>query len=56
MYKGEMQKMDKVTITKKISKHGSQPVIILPNMLEDMFRPKDIVEVKLKMINIGDSQ
>ena len=38
------------TITKKISKHGSQAVIVIPSFLQSELRPKTIVEVKINII------
>ncbi len=36
-------------ITKKIAKHGSQTVIVIPNFLNQELKPKTIVEIKLKV-------
>jgi len=36
------------TITKKIAKHGSQAIIVIPKMLQDMLKPKMIVQIKIK--------
>ena len=38
------------TITKKISKHGSQAVIVIPSFLQEELKPKTIVEVKISVI------
>ena len=38
------------TITKKISKHGSQAVIVIPSFLQDELKPRTIVEVKINIV------
>lgn len=38
------------TITKKIAKHGSQAIIVIPRILEGELKPGMIVEVKLNII------
>ena len=38
------------TITKKIAKHGTQSVIVIPSFLNQELKPKTIVELKLKII------
>ncbi len=38
------------TITKKIAKHGSQSVIVIPSFLKDELKPKTIVEVKINIV------
>lgn len=43
--------MSKVfTITKKIAKHGSQSVIVIPNFLKEELKPKTILEVKINVV------
>ena len=37
-------------LTKKIAKHGSQAIIIIPRMLEYELRPDTIVELNVKVI------
>jgi len=37
-------------ITKKIAKHGSQAIIIIPRILESELSPGTIVEVKLNVL------
>jgi len=39
------------TITKKISKHGSQAVIVIPSFLQDELKPRTIVAVKINVVN-----
>jgi len=38
------------TITKKIAKHGSQAVIVIPSFLSKELKPKTIVEVKINVV------
>ena len=38
------------TITKKIAKHGSQAVIVIPSFLQSELKPKTIVEVKINIV------
>lgn len=38
------------TITKKVAKHGSQCVIVIPKFLSDEIKPKTIVEVRINVI------
>lgn len=38
------------TITKRISKHGKQAVIVIPRFLQEDLKPKTIVEVRIDVI------
>lgn len=38
------------TITKKIAKHGSQSIIVIPSFLKDELKPKTIVEIKIEVV------
>lgn len=38
------------TITKKVSKHGKQAVIVIPSFLQAELKPKTIVEVKINIL------
>ena len=38
------------TITKKIAKHGSQVVIVIPSFLKQELKPKTIVEDKINVV------
>jgi len=42
--------MKSFTITKKIARHGSQAVIVIPSFLQQDLRPKTIVEVRINII------
>lgn len=49
--KGGMYKMNKIfTITKRISKHGSQAVITIPKLLEGELTPGTIAEVRITVL------
>jgi len=37
-------------ITKKIAKHGTQSVIVIPSFLQSELKPKTIVEVKINIV------
>ena len=38
------------TITKKIAKHGSQAIIVIPRILESELKPGTVVELKLNVL------
>lgn len=38
------------TITKKIAKHGSQAILVIPKVLEKHLKPKTLVEVRISVI------
>ena len=38
------------TITKKIAKHGSQAIIVIPKILENKLKPGTIVQVNLEIL------
>mgnify|MGYP001608236465 CR=1 FL=1 len=48
--------MAEFTITKQISKQGSQSIIVIPKILNSKLKPKTLVEVKIKILekNMGD--
>jgi hypothetical protein len=47
--------MDKTfTITKRISKHGSQAVITIPKLLEHELKPGTIAEVRITILRETD--
>lgn len=37
-------------LTKKIAKHGSQAIIVVPRILEQELRPNTIVQLKIDVI------
>lgn len=42
--------MKQFTLTKKIAKHGSQSIIIIPRMLEDELKPQTIVKLTIDIL------
>ena len=38
------------TITKQISKHGRQAVIVIPKLLENELKPGTVAEIKITII------
>ncbi|MEK6863239.1 MAG: hypothetical protein AABW53_00925 [Nanoarchaeota archaeon] len=41
--------MAEFTLTKQISKQGSQSIIVIPKILNTKLKPKTLVEVKIKV-------
>ncbi len=51
MYKMANKKENKqFIITKKIAKHGSQAIIIIPRILENQLKPGTIAEIKINVL------
>ena len=42
------------TITKRIAKHGSQSIIVIPRLLEKDLKPGTITKVTIDVIREGD--
>jgi predicted RNA binding protein YcfA (HicA-like mRNA interferase family) len=42
---------NKFTITKRISKHGKQAVIIVPSLLQDKLKPGTIAKIEIEILN-----
>jgi len=42
--------MKSYTITKKIAKHGSQAIIVIPRLLEDELKPGTVAKVTIDVI------
>ena len=42
--------MDEIILTKQVAKHGKQSIIILPKFLESEIGPRDLVELRLKLV------
>ena len=38
------------TITKKVAKHGSQAIIVIPRILENQLKPGTITKVTLEVL------
>ncbi len=45
-----MYKMQAYTITKQISKHGRQAVIVIPKLLENELKPGTVAEIKITIL------
>lgn len=45
-----MSNNKKFTITKKIAKHGSQAIVVIPRILEDQLRPGTVVELNINVV------
>ena len=41
------------TITKRIAKHGSQSIIVIPRILEDMLKPGTVAEIQINVLEEG---
>ena len=42
--------MNNFIITKRISKHGKQAVIVIPKVLEDYLKPGTIAEISIRIV------
>lgn len=47
------EKEKQFVITKKIAKHGSQAIIIIPRVLENKLKPGTIAEIKINVLEEG---
>ncbi len=45
--------MKSFTITKKVAKHGSQAVIIVPRVLEDELKPGTVLKITMDVLKVG---
>jgi len=43
--------MKEYTLTKQISKQGTQSVIIIPSFLKEKLKPKMVVELKIRILD-----
>ena len=48
--------MDEFTLTKQIVKHGKQSIIIMPKILDEILKPKTLVELKIKVIKKSEEE
>jgi len=46
--------MNQFTITKKIAKHGSQAIIVIPRVLEKHLKPKTLVKLTIDILEAAD--
>ena len=47
--------MKSFTITKKIAKHGSQAIVVIPRVLETELKPGTIVKMTIDVIRESES-
>jgi len=41
------------TLIKRIAKHGSQAIIVIPKLIESSLRPGTIVEIRIEILESG---
>ena len=46
--------MKQFIITKKIAKHGSQAIIVVPKILEKQLKPKTLVKLTIDVLEEAD--
>lgn len=46
----------KYTITKKIAKHGTQSIIVIPRILEENLKPGTIAEITINVLEVGEGK
>ncbi|HLD03089.1 MAG TPA: hypothetical protein VJC07_05315 [Candidatus Nanoarchaeia archaeon] len=46
--------MTEFTLTKQISKQGTQSIIIIPAFLKERLKPRMLVEIKIRILEGGD--
>jgi hypothetical protein len=44
------------TITKRIAKHGTQSIIVIPTFLQQELKPRTIVEVKINVLKEAENE
>lgn len=49
-----MRELTQFTITKKVAKHGSQAIIVIPRILEKHLPPKTLVKVTIDVLEAQD--
>ncbi len=42
--------LNSFTITKRIAKHGSQSIIVIPNVLKEQLKPKMLVKIRIDVL------
>jgi len=47
-------RLRKYVITKKIAKHGSQAIIIVPKLLEEQLHPGTLAQVTIEVLEEGN--
>ena len=49
-------KNKRYVITKKVAKHGSQAIIVIPRILEDKLKPGTIVELRVDVLEEAENE
>ncbi|MBR9705220.1 hypothetical protein GOV12_07445 [Candidatus Pacearchaeota archaeon] len=52
----DKKQIKKFIITKKIAKHGSQAIIVIPRALESRIRPGSLAEISIDIIDEVESE
>jgi len=56
-YKSKKNKSNGTFIlTKKIAKHGSQAIIVIPRILQDELKPQTIIQLKINIIKEAEAK
>jgi hypothetical protein len=42
------------TITKKIAKHGSQAIIVVPKILEEQLKPGTLAQITIEILELNN--
>ena len=48
--------MEQFVITKKVAKHGSQSVIVIPRVLEDELKPRTVAKITIDVLKTESSE
>lgn len=51
-----MKTTKKFVITKKIAKHGSQAILVIPRILEEHLKPGTLAQITLEVLEDEDEQ
>lgn len=46
--------MKEFTITKKLARHGSQSILVIPSYLQAALKPGAVVEVRIKTLEVEE--
>lgn len=44
------------TIRKKIAKHGENSIIVIPKLLQNELKPKMIVDIEIKIVDVEEGK
>lgn len=50
MYKTTTMENKKFTITKRVAKHGSQSIVVIPRILEQHLSPGTIIQINIEVL------